>query len=31
VEEHETAEVFAEWNQLMMAVSNLERRMRVVC
>jgi hypothetical protein len=30
-EEHETAEVFAEWNQLMMAVSNLQRRMRVVC
>jgi hypothetical protein len=29
--QYETAEIFAEWNQLMMAVSNLERRLRVVC
>ena len=31
VEQHDTAEVFAEWNQLMMAVSNLQQRLRVVC
>ena len=31
VQLHETAEIFAEWNQLMMAVSNLQRRLRVVC
>ena len=29
--EFDTAEVFVEWNQLMMAMTRLERRLRVVC
>ena len=28
---HDTAEVFAEWNQLMMAMSRLEKRLQAVC
>ncbi len=28
---HDTAELFAEWNQLMVAMSKLEQRLRVVC
>jgi hypothetical protein len=31
VEQYETAEIFAEWNQLMMAVSDLQRQLRVIC
>ena len=31
IELYETAEIFAEWNQLMMAVSDLQQRLRVVC
>ncbi len=31
VQQHDTAEVFVEWNQLMMAVSSLQRRLRAVC
>ncbi len=30
-EVHDTAELFAEWNQLMVAMSKLEQRLRVVC
>lgn len=29
-DEHDTAELFVEWNQLMAAMSNLERQLRVV-
>jgi hypothetical protein len=31
VELYETADIFAEWNQLMIAVSDLEHRLRIVC
>ena len=30
-EVHDTGELFAEWNQLMMAMSKLEQRLQVVC
>ena len=30
-EQHDTAELFAEWNQLMMAISKLQKQVHVVC
>jgi hypothetical protein len=31
VDQFETAELFAEWNQLLLAMSRLQRELRVVC